>query len=338
MQIKPQKNPFSNSYLVRIALPTCILYMGLRYLWRHRYCEKCLKNDLEFLKSRGAIDFDEQAVADQQSFLTYFFPTNLKIKAFHFGDVNKIVKMKLVKKETCATNVRKFYLELPNKKYKHGVPIGQHVVFLAIINGKMVSRQYMPTKFDEKNGIIEFIIKMYVGGLMTGYLDSLDMQSYIDVCGPVGPLIYNGKGMFTITYPLNEEVFIKRAKKIGFIAGGSGIGPILIILRALHREGKEAPPTSLLYANKAEDDIIAKDLLNQFVLEHKFLEMALILQDPPPNWKGLVGTVTKEAVIQYMPKPDCETFIMICGPPPMLAPCVHCLLKAGHHYSRILAR
>lgn len=102
---------------------------------------------------------------------------------------------------------------------------------------------------------------------MTGYLDSLDMQSYIDVCGPVGPLIYNGKGMFTITYPLNEEVFIKRAKKvasiiqfcifllnislkIGFIAGGSGIGPILIILRALHREGKDAPPTSLLYANK----------------------------------------------------------------------------------------
>ena len=50
---------------------------------------------------------------------------------------------------------------------------------------------------------------MYDGGLMTGYLDSLDMQSYIDVCGPVGPLIYNGKGMFTITYPLNEEVFIK---------------------------------------------------------------------------------------------------------------------------------
>lgn len=45
--------------------------------------------------------------------------------------------------------------------------------------------------------------------------------------------------------------------------------------------------------------------------------MHLVLLHPPAGWTGSVGFVTEDIVRTYMYPPDCDTIVVLCGPPGM---------------------
>jgi cytochrome-b5 reductase len=49
---------------------------------------------------------------------------------------------------------------LPREDDVLGLPIGQHIVLSATIDGKEVSRSYTPTSSDNDKGYFELIIKV----------------------------------------------------------------------------------------------------------------------------------------------------------------------------------
>lgn len=105
-------------------------------------------------------------------------------------------------------------------------------------------RPYTPTSSDEDLGHMDLVVKIYPanvhpkfpdGGKMTQYLESLNIGDSIDVRGPSGHLVYRGKGAFDIKEDKKGPVKETRVKRVSMIAGGTGITPMLQLVRAVFR-------------------------------------------------------------------------------------------------------
>jgi ferredoxin-NADP reductase len=79
-------------------------------------------------------------------------------------------------------------------------------------------------------GYVDLVIKVYKGGLidafpdggkMSQYLNSLSVGAQVDISGPWGANEYLGRGVFKV------GVQTLRATKVGMLAGGTGITPML---------------------------------------------------------------------------------------------------------------
>ncbi|KAJ0406856.1 hypothetical protein P43SY_008878 [Pythium insidiosum] len=88
---------------------------------------------------------------------------------------------------------------------------------------------------------------------MSQHLDSLKIGDTIEVSGPKGKLTYVGKGEIHIKHRVKDSApEIRRAKKIAMIAGGTGITPMLQIIRRALKDSKYVfmcgPPPMLKFA------------------------------------------------------------------------------------------
>lgn len=98
--------------------------------------------------------------------------------------------------------------------------------------------------------------QIYEKGKMGQYLKKLPEGEKVEVKGPQGELRYNGLGKFSIhrksaetnaKYTQNATV-----KRLGMVAGGSGITPMLQIIRDVVRNPEDKTEMSLIFANVAE--------------------------------------------------------------------------------------
>lgn len=127
----------------------------------------------------------------------------------HVLDPKKYRSFKLVRKSLVAPGVYRIVFALPYPDSVLGLPTGQHIALQADINGKTVSRSYTPISNNSDLGRIELLVKVYPQGLMTQHLANMQVGQTIEIRGPKGSMQYG------LTY----------AKRIGMIAGGSGITP-----------------------------------------------------------------------------------------------------------------
>lgn len=102
---------------------------------------------------------------------------------------------------------------------------------------------------------------------MSQYLNSLEVGETVDIQGPSGKvgvrmlkcihklmqvclqLEYLGRGHFRVKYPGKPEQ-LRYATKVGLIAGGTGITPMLQIIRAMIKDPEDKTEVSLLFANQ----------------------------------------------------------------------------------------
>jgi cytochrome-b5 reductase len=71
---------------------------------------------------------------------------------------------------------------------------------------------------------------------------------------------------------------------------------------------------SLIYANVNQEDILLKEELEELLdLYEGRLKIFYVLNNPPANWKGGVGFVTKEQIKEHMPLPTSNSKILMCG-------------------------
>ncbi|MDE9440018.1 hypothetical protein EWS82_13140, partial [Staphylococcus xylosus] len=108
----------------------------------------------------------------------------------------------------------------------------------AAIDGADVSRSYTPVSNNTDLGRLELVIKCYPDGLLTGkYLANLKVGDKVLFRGPKGAMRYK-RGL---------------CKKIGMIAGGTGITPMYQLIRAICEDDKDTTEVSLILANRTED-------------------------------------------------------------------------------------
>ena len=87
-------------------------------------------------------------------------------------------------------------------------------------------------------------------------------------------------------------------KRFGMIAGGTGITPMLQIIRAIVRGRPHGDKThiDLIFANVNQEDILLREDLDALANEDPHFNVYHVLNNPPENWNGGVGFVTAEMI------------------------------------------
>lgn len=246
-----------------------------------------------------------------------------------------------------SSDTKRFRLSLGGKGTILGLPVGKHVVIFApnpqkaIDSGnwngkpdpdkgkKEIDRKYTPTTGNEAPGYVDLIIKVYRpgvmkmpdgqevkwedGGKMGLYLDSKKVGDTVDIMGPLGVNEYLGEGLFKLpgrTMPV---------KHVGMLAGGTGLTPMLQVVQAALRNPRDRTTFYMIYANKTEQDILCRDMLDDLVQTSKGrFKLTYTLDFPPAGWKHRKGFITVEMIKECLPPPSKESLVLMCGPPPMV--------------------
>jgi cytochrome-b5 reductase len=116
-------------------------------------------------------------------------------------------------------------------------------------------------------------------------------------------------------YPWEEN----KHNHIALIAGGTGITPMYQLTRAIFNNPNDKTKVTLVFANVSEPDILLKEEFQH--LENKYpqrFRAFYVLDNPPKEWSGSTGYITKEVLKTVLPEPKTENIkIFVCGPPPM---------------------
>ncbi|CAG5132060.1 unnamed protein product [Candidula unifasciata] len=249
--------------------------------------------------------------------------------------------LKLVDKEIISHDTRRFRFALPSSDHILGLPIGQHVYLCARIDGQLVIRPYTPISSDDDRGYMDLLVKIYFknvnpkfpgGGKMSQYLESMEIGDYIDVKGPVGYLEYVGQGTIKIRTDKKVEPQIKKASNIGMIAGGTGITPMLQIIRYIFKDPGDKTIVWLIYANQTEKDILLRSELEDLQSSHPSqFHLWFTLDRPSENWQYSSGFVNSEMMTAHLAPPGKDTLVFLCGPPLMVnVACIPNLDKLGY--------
>jgi cytochrome-b5 reductase len=242
------------------------------------------------------------------------------------------VSLKLMRRVQISPDTVALTFALPTPEHVLGLPVGQHVgiSYVDEKTGAREERPYTPTSGDDEPGKVEFVIKVYkpcekfpLGGKVSQYLDGLRVGDSCDFTGPKGMKTYQGRGVFAVQRLRSQGGGFEKRKcaRLGMIAGGSGITPMLQVSRAILGDSRDKVKMSLLFANQTEKDILCRDLIEADVEkygEEKFSADYTLDRPPAKGWTHFSGFITKEMIEKTMPPPGKDTQIIICGPPPML--------------------
>jgi cytochrome-b5 reductase len=211
------------------------------------------------------------------------------------------------------TNPRSYRFSLPRPTDILGLPIGQHITLAAVLdptikpgksNPDLVLRSYTPVSSDTTPGHFDLLIKSYPTGNISKHVASLRIGDTLKVKGPKGAMVY-------------EPNMVRR---IGMIAGGTGITPMLQMIRAIVRGRASGDKTEvdLIFANVNREDILLKEDLDALAKEDPLFRIYYVLNNPPEGWTGGIGFVTAEMIKERLPAPAEDIKILVCGPPPMV--------------------
>jgi predicted ferric reductase len=101
-----------------------------------------------------------------------------------------------------------------------------------------------------------------------------------------------------------------------FIAGGIGIAPIRSMLKAL-ADRKDDRTHILFFAGNSFGKLTFYEELNE-LREQLDLKVVFVLKNPPPDWQGESGYLTREILTRHLPAYFREQEYFICGPAPMM--------------------
>lgn len=150
---------------------------------------------------------------------------------------------------------------------------------------------------------------------MSQHLASLKLGDTILMKGPKGHLDYKGCGKFTITKP-REGTTTYKMRNIGMIAGGTGITPMLQIIRAILKNPEDKTKLWLIFANQTEDDILLRKELE--AIPNDRFSLYYTLDRPPEGWQQGSGFINTEMCRNHLPGLADDTMLFCCGPPPMI--------------------
>ncbi|XP_029908681.1 NADH-cytochrome b5 reductase 2 [Myripristis murdjan] len=256
--------------------------------------------------------------------------------------------LQLTEKQEISHDTKKFRFGLPSQNHVLGLPIGQHVYLSAKVNGSLVVRAYTPVSSDEDQGFVDLVVKVYYknchpsfpdGGKMSQYLDNMAIGDSIDFRGPNGLLVYKGNGKFSIRPDKKSEPKVRTFRHVGMIAGGTGITPMLQLIRSITADPNDNTKCSLIFANQTEKDILLREELEEVKRNHPDkLKLWFTLDKPPQDWRYSSGFVTYDMIKAHLPPASSDVLVVLCGPPPMIQhACLPNLDKLGFRADNIFA-
>jgi ferredoxin-NADP reductase len=193
---------------------------------------------------------------------------------------------------------------------------GQHVdVRLTAEDGYQAQRSYSVAS-EPESPCLMLTVELIEAGEVSPYLTSVVRpDDKFELRGPIG-------GYFVWTVAIGGPLFL--------VAGGSGIVPLMSMLR--HRAAtKSATPTLLLYSSRAFEDMIYREELDQMAARNDGLTVLYTLtRRQPPGWTGGARRIDRSMLASVGPSVKARPKIFICGPTSLVESTAQSLLELGH--------
>jgi ferredoxin-NADP reductase len=209
--------------------------------------------------------------------------------------------------------VRSFTLKLPRWRAHRA---GQHYdVRLTAADGYQAQRSYSIASPPSRTGEVDLTIEKIADGEVSPYFhDVIEVGDRVEVRGPIG-------GYFVWEPALGGPLLL--------IAGGSGVVPLMAMLR--ERAAAEAkPPTALLYSSRTYDDVIYRDELATLAAADTGLRVIQTLtRSQPPGWTGYDRRIDRAMLDEAIGAAGPQPLVYICGPTLLVEAAANGLVELG---------
>ena len=210
-------------------------------------------------------------------------------------------------------SVRSFSLTLPSWA---GHRLGQHVdLRLTAEDGYSVERSYSIASEPERAPEVDITVERIPDGEVSPFLhDVLVPGDRLELRGPIG------------------GYFVWEASQRGpllLIGGGSGVVPLMAMIRHRARAGA-MNPTRLLLSSRGADEIIYRDELDRLAATQDGFEVKHTLtREQPPGWTGYARRIDQEMLTEVLEPLGSEARVYICGPTSLVESAANALVRIG---------
>ena len=218
--------------------------------------------------------------------------------------------------------VRSFTLTVPDWA---GHRAGQHVdIRLTAPDGYSVERSYSIASEPERAGEIDLTVERIEDGEVSSFLhDVAIVGDRIEIRGPIGG------------YFVWDATAAMAAEPLFLVAGGSGVVPLMAMLRHRARAGN-ANPTRLLFSSRHEEEIIYRAELDRLAGAGDGLAVAHTLtRSRPPGWTGYDRRIDERMIAEVLEPLGARARSFICGPTALVEVAANALVRLGLPDDRI---
>jgi ferredoxin-NADP reductase len=193
---------------------------------------------------------------------------------------------------------------------------GQHYdIRLTAEDGYQTQRSYSIASEPERDGEVDITVERINDGEVSTYLhDVLVPGDRIEARGPIG-------GYFVWEAVMTEPLLL--------IAGGSGVVPLMSMIRH-HTAAGAKNPTSLLYSSRNFEDIIYYAELEKLRSANSGLQIFHTLtRSQPAGWKGYARRIDQDMLNGVAQPLGKSVQVFICGPTLLVEAAANTLVKIG---------
>lgn len=198
---------------------------------------------------------------------------------------------------------------------------GQHYdVRLTAEDGYQAERSYSIASAPERAGEIDLTIERVPDGEVSGYFHEVVVPGdLVEVRGPIG-------GYFT---------WLPGERPLLLVGGGSGVVPLMAMLRARAAAGARGP-ARLLYSAREPDEVIYRDeLANLAAANDGFEEFLTLTRRQPPGWTGYARRIDREMLADVARPLGPDPEVYVCGPTRLVEVVADGLVDVGVPVARI---
>jgi ferredoxin-NADP reductase len=213
---------------------------------------------------------------------------------------------------------RSLVLEVPGWE---GHRAGQHVdVRLTAPDGYRAQRSYSVASAPEDERLVLTVDRLDDGEVSPYLTDELVVGDRLELRGPIGGW------------------FVWEAKDGGpllLVAGGSGVVPLMAMIRHRAAVGSEVP-ARLVYSSRSYEEVIYREELEALAARDDGLEVFHTLtRSRPKGWEGYDRRIDARMLSEVAWPPERNPLAFVCGPTPLVEAAGTALVGLGHDPARV---
>ena len=226
----------------------------------------------------------------------------------------RLATINTVRDET--PTVRSFTLAIPDWS---GHRAGQHVdLRLTAEDGYSVERSYSIASEPEGTGEIELTVERIEDGEVSPFLHDVAVPGdRLEVRGPIGG------------YFVWESAGAAATEPLFLVGGGSGVVPLMAMLRHRAKAGARNP-SRLLFSSRHLDEVIYREELDRLAAAGDGLDVVHTLtRSRPADWTGYARRIDERMIAEVLAPlgPTARSFI--CGPTALVEVAANALVRLG---------
>jgi ferredoxin-NADP reductase len=213
---------------------------------------------------------------------------------------------------------KSLFLDVPDWE---GHRAGQHVdVRLTAEDGYQAQRSYSIASAPE-DGRVELLVERLDDGEVSPYLtDELRAGDGLELRGPIG-------GWFAWE--------AREGGPLLLVAGGSGIAPLMAMIRH-HKAASSETPVRLLFSSRSYEEVIFREELESFAAGNNAVRITHTLtRSTPPDWTGYARRIDEDMLGEVAFSPEERPLAFVCGPTPLVEAVATALVGLGHDPTRV---